>query len=51
MAIQSFRRGLRELLENEFIYRSPVTDTYFVNVNFIVSGALTPFFNDCPGGG
>lgn len=38
MAVQSFRRGLRELLENEFIYRSPVTDTYFVNVNFIFNG-------------
>jgi hypothetical protein len=38
MAVQTFRRGLRELLEHEFIYRSPVADAYFVNVQFIFNG-------------
>ena len=38
MSIQTFRRGLRELLENEFLYRSTSTDVYFVNINFIFNG-------------
>ncbi len=38
ISIQTFRRGLRELLEHEFLYRSTSADVYFVNINFIFNG-------------
>ena len=35
---RTFERGLNELLEKEFIYRSVVADVYYVNVNFMFNG-------------
>ena len=34
----TFYRGMRELLEKEFLYRSFTTDKYFVNVRFMFNG-------------
>jgi len=38
IADRTYRRGLRELLENEFLYQSPSKDVYFVNINFMFNG-------------
>lgn len=38
MSERTFRRGLRELLEQEFLYRSRVRDMYWVNVNYMFNG-------------
>jgi hypothetical protein len=35
---RTYARGMSELLEKGFIYRSMVTDTYFVNVRFMFNG-------------
>ena len=35
---RTFHRGLRELLENEFLYRSPSTDVFFVNIMYMFNG-------------
>jgi hypothetical protein len=38
ISIQTYRRGLRELLEHEFVFRSPIGEVYFVNINFFFNG-------------
>ena len=35
---RTYERGMNELLEKEFLYRSLATDVYFVNVNFMFNG-------------
>lgn len=35
---QSYFKGMKELLDNGFIYRSIATDVYFVNVRFMFNG-------------
>jgi len=35
---RTYQRGLRELLENEFLYRSPSADVYFVNIMYMFNG-------------
>ena len=39
----TFRRGLRELLEKEFLYRSPYDGTFFVNIRFMFNGDRLAF--------
>ena len=34
----TYYRGMNELLEKEFLYRSPAADVYFVNVRFMFNG-------------
>jgi hypothetical protein len=34
----TFYRGLNELLEKEFLFRSPAADLYFINVRFMFNG-------------
>ena len=38
IAKRTYERGMNELLEKEFLYRSVVADTYFVNVRFMFNG-------------
>ena len=38
MTERTYRRGLRELLEKEFLYRSPVDGVFFVNVRYMFNG-------------
>jgi len=38
MSERTYQRGLRELLENDFLYRSPSADVFFVNINFMFNG-------------
>jgi len=38
MSARTFQRGLRELLENELLYRSPSADVYFVNIKYMFNG-------------
>jgi hypothetical protein len=38
MSERTFHRGLRELLESEFIYRSPSKDVFFVNIMYMFNG-------------
>jgi len=35
---RTYQRGLREMLEHSFLYRSTGADLYFVNVDFIFNG-------------
>jgi hypothetical protein len=35
---RTYRRGLRELLEHEFLFRSPVEGVFFVNIQFMFNG-------------
>lgn len=35
---RTYERGMNELLDKEFLYRSLAADTYFVNVNFMFNG-------------
>src|ERR1700749_3181648 len=35
MTVWTYRRGVRELLEKEFLYRSPSEGVYFVNIRFM----------------
>lgn len=35
---RTYQRGLRELLEHEFLYRSPSADVFFVNIMFMFNG-------------
>jgi len=43
LAIYTFRRGLRELLEKEFLFRSPYDGTFFVNIRFMFNGDRLAF--------
>jgi hypothetical protein len=38
MSERTYQRGLRELLENEFLYRSPSADVVFVNIMYMFNG-------------
>lgn len=38
MSERTYQRGLRELLENEFLYRSPSADVFFVNIIYMFNG-------------
>ena len=38
MGERTYQRGLRELLENEFLYRSPSADVFFVNIMYMFNG-------------
>ena len=41
--IRTYRRGLRELLEKEFLYRSSVDGVFFVNIRFMFNGDRLAF--------
>lgn len=43
LAPVTFRRGLRELLEKEFLFRSPYDGTFFVNIRFMFNGDRLAF--------
>ena len=38
MSERTYQRGLRELLENEFLYRSQSADVFFVNIMYMFNG-------------
>jgi len=40
---RTFRRGLRELLEKEFLYRSTSDGVFFVNIRFLFNGDRLAF--------
>jgi hypothetical protein len=40
---RTYHRGVRELLEKEFLYRSPSDGVYFVNIRFIFNGDRLAF--------
>ena len=40
---RTFNRGLRELLEKEFLYRSPLASMFFVNIRFMFNGDRLAF--------
>lgn len=40
---RTYQRGVRELLEKEFIYRSPSDGVYFVNIRFMFNGDRLAF--------
>jgi hypothetical protein len=39
----TYRRGLRELLEKEFVFRSPNPGLFFVNIRFMFNGDRLAF--------
>jgi hypothetical protein len=41
--IRTFRRGLRELLEKEFLYRSTTDGLFFINIRFMFNGDRLAF--------
>jgi hypothetical protein len=41
----TYRRGLRELLEKEFLFRSPNPGLFFVNIRFMFNGDRLAFVN------
>jgi hypothetical protein len=43
VAERTYHRGVRELLEKEFIYRSPSDGVFFVNIRFIFNGDRLAF--------
>jgi hypothetical protein len=38
MTERTYQRGMREMLEHMFLFRSTSADVYFVNVQFIFNG-------------
>jgi hypothetical protein len=40
---RTYWRGLRELLEKEFLYRSPSEGVFFVNIRFMFNGDRLAF--------
>ncbi|HVU85718.1 MAG TPA: hypothetical protein VHD36_00225 [Pirellulales bacterium] len=40
---RSYQRGVRELLEKEFLFRSPSDGVYFVNIRFMFNGDRLAF--------
>ena len=40
---RTFRRGLRELLEKEFLYRSTSDGVFFINIRFMFNGDRLAF--------
>ncbi len=45
MERRSYHRGLRELLEKEFLFRSPFAGKFFVNIRFMFNGDRLAFVN------
>ena len=45
MERRSYHRGLRELLEKEFLFRSPFPGMFFVNIRFMFNGDRLAFVN------
>jgi hypothetical protein len=43
LAPATFRRGLRELIEKEFLFHSPYDGTFFVNIRFMFNGDRLAF--------
>jgi hypothetical protein len=43
IAVWTYRRGVREMLEKEFLYRSPSEGVYFVNIRFMFNGDRLAF--------
>jgi hypothetical protein len=40
---RTYRRGVRELLDLEFIYRSPTDGVFFVNIRYLFNGDRLAF--------
>ena len=40
---RTYRRGMRELLDKEFLYRSPSDGTFFVNIRYMFNGDRLAF--------
>ena len=40
---RTYRRGLRELLDKQFLYRSPSEGVFFVNIRFMFNGDRLAF--------
>jgi hypothetical protein len=38
MTARTYQRGMREMLEHNFLFRSTSDDVYFVNINFVFNG-------------
>ena len=43
MGDRSYQRGVRELLEKEFLYRSPNDGVFFVSIRFMFNGDRLAF--------
>lgn len=43
MSDRTYQRGVRELLEKEFLYRSPSDGVFFVNIRFMFNGDRLAF--------
>lgn len=43
MPLSTFRRGLRELLEKEFLYQTPYQGVFFVNIRYMFNGDRLAF--------
>lgn len=43
LPVKTFQRGLRELLEKEFLFRSPFDGLFFVNIRFMFNGDRLAF--------
>ena len=43
MSARAYQRGVRELLEKEFLYRSPGDGVFFVNIRFMFNGDRLAF--------
>jgi hypothetical protein len=43
MTDRNYQRGVRELLEKEFLYRSPSDGVFFVNIRFMFNGDRLAF--------
>jgi hypothetical protein len=43
MPERTFRHGLRQLLEKEFIYESLVSEVFFVNIRYMFNGDRLAF--------
>jgi len=44
---RTFQRGVRELLEKEFLYHSPSDGVFFVNIRFMFNGDRLAFVRSC----
>ncbi len=40
---RTYQRGLRELLDKQFLYRSPYDDVFFVNIRYMFNGDRLAF--------
>lgn len=40
---RTYQRGLRELLDKEFLFRSPEDGTFFVNIRYMFNGDRLAF--------